>query len=120
MKPNEPCIDYTQIITVILVSFALLTAYYKYIDYQVTMLAKRPEKKNKITVRVLAAGFAAAYAIMLTPAAKETLNFQIYSIEIEAYNILKAIIFLCAMAFVVLTGGLWATNIKGTDNNGGN
>lgn len=118
MKPNEPCIDYTQIITVILVSFVLLTAYYKYLDYQVKMLTKKPETKNKITVRVLAAGFVAAYVVMLLPTSKETLDFQVYSTKIELYNLLKAVIFIGALTFGLITGGTYFSSIiKG---NGGN
>ena len=117
MTVTEPCIDYTQIVTVVLISFALLTAYYKYIDYQVKMLAKRPEKKNKITVRVLAAGFVVAYGVMLFPTAKETLDFQIYSMKIELYNIIRAIIFLGALTFGLITGGTYLSNIKGNAGN---
>ncbi len=103
------------IVTVICV--ALITGYYFYIDYQIKMLAKRPEKKNKITVRVLAAGFSMAYSAMLLPTAKETLDFQVYAVHVELYYLIRAIIFLGAIGFGLITAGTFLSNIKG---NGGN
>lgn len=114
---TEPCIDYTQIVIVGILSVALLVGYYLYIDYQVKMVTNKPEKKNKITVRVLAAGFSIAYSTMLLPMAKETLDFQLYSVKIELYYIIRALIFLGAIGFGLITAGTFLSNIKG---NGGN
>jgi len=117
MTTNEPCIDYTKIIVLIITGCLLLLAYYKYIDYQVKMVTLKPERKNKITVRVLAAGFVAAYLVMLMPMSKETLNFQVYSFKIEMYTTIRAIIFLGAITFGLITGGTFLSNIKGSGRN---
>lgn len=78
------------------------------------MLANKPDTKNKITVRVLAAGFTMAYSIMLLPTSKEALDFFIYGLKIELYAITKAMIFLGALGFGLITGGTaLSTLIKG-------
>lgn len=117
MTTNEPCVDYTQIIIVGFLLVGFLIAYYKYIDYQVKMLNSRPEKKNKITVRVLAAGFSIAYSTMLLPTAKETLDFQLYTVKIELYYLIRALIFLGAIGFGLITAGTFLSNIKGNGRN---
>jgi len=110
---REACVNYTQIIGVGIVCVSLLVAYYFYIDHQVKMAANKPEKSNKITIKVLAAGFALAYGAMLVPTAKDTLDFQIYSMRIELYSLTKALIFLGMIGFGLLTGGTFLSNIKG-------
>lgn len=77
------------------------------------MVVNKPEKTNKITVRVLAAGFTLAYAAMQIPTAKETLDFHVYTVSIELYSLTKAIIFLGMIGFGLITGGTFLSNIKG-------
>lgn len=88
-------------------------AYYIYIDYHIKMLSQTPEKKNKITVKILAAGFAMAYAAMLLPTAKETLDFDVYTVQIRLYFITRALVFLGMIAFGLITGGTYLSNFKG-------
>lgn len=107
------CVDYTELIIVTIVCLALLVAYYLYIDHQIKMVVNKPEKTNKITVRVLAAGFTLAYAAMQIPTAKETLDFHVYTVSIELYSLTKAIIFLGMIGFGLITGGTFLSNIKG-------
>lgn len=112
------CIDYTELIVVTIVCVSLLVAYYLYIDNQVKMIKDKPEKTNKITVRILAAGFTLAYAAMQIPTAKETLDFHVYSLSVELYSLTKAIIFLGMIGFGLVTGGTFLSNIKGNGRNG--
>lgn len=76
-----PCIDYSQIAVVFILCFTIIVVYYLYINKQVKMLANNPDAKNKITVRVLAAGFTMAYSIMLLPTSREALDFVIYGLK---------------------------------------
>lgn len=110
---RETCVNYTQIIGVSIICVSLLVAYYIYIDHQIKMATNKPEKSNKITIKVLAAGFALAYGAMLVPTAKEALDFQFYSIRIELYSLTKALMFLGMIGFGLLTGGTFLSNIKG-------
>lgn len=111
MKPT--CLDVTNIVIVLIFCVSGMVCYYLYIDHHIRMLSKAPEKKNKITVKILAAGFSMAYAAMLLPTAKETLDFQIYKISIELYSITKALIFLGMVGFGLITGGTYLSNVKG-------
>lgn len=113
MNTPVPCVNYTQILGVGIVCISLLVAYYIYIDHQIKMATKQPEKTNKITIRVLAAGFTLAYAAMQIPTAKETLDFHVYSLSIELYSVTKALIFLGMIGFGLITGGTFLSNIKG-------
>jgi len=72
-----------------------------------------PEKTNKITVKILAAGFVIAYGAMLLPPAKETLDFQVYHVSIQLYSITRALIFLGMIGFGLITGGTYLSNFKG-------
>lgn len=100
-----PCTDYTKIAMVSIVCITLIIGYYLFIEYNVKMLTKKPNSTNKITVRVLAAGFTMAYCIMLLPTSKEALDFQVRGTVIELYSVTKALIFLGAIGFGLITGG---------------
>lgn len=111
------CTNYTQIASVSIVCLTLIVAYYLYIEYHIKMLLNKPATNNKITVRVLAAGFTMAYTIMLLPTSKEALDFQLYGLKIELYAITRAMIFLGALGFGLITGGTFlSTLIKGKTN----
>jgi hypothetical protein len=111
------CTDYTQIALVLVVCTTLIVAYYFYIDYQIKMATNKPNASNKITIRVLAAGFTMAYGVMLFPTSREALDFQIYGLKIELYALIKALIFLGALGFGLVTGGTaLSTLIKGKVN----
>jgi len=69
------------------------------------MAVKKPDSINKITIKVLAAGFTAMYCVMLLPTSKEALDFQVYGLKIELYALTKAIIFLVALGLGSITGG---------------
>jgi hypothetical protein len=118
MKNPLPCPEYSRflilnaLITTI-ICLVLLYLYWKFIDTQITKVVNKPEAKNKITVKILAVGFSAAYCIMLFPMAKETLDFQVYSVRIELYSVTKALIFVAALTFGSITGGASLSNIKG-------
>jgi hypothetical protein len=75
----------------------------------------RPEKSHKITVRVLAAGFSAAWSIMQIPYCKTTLDFVYYGHHIDLFIPVNVILFIGMMGFGVITGGTFLTNIKGND-----
>ena len=114
---KQACIDYTQIILVVILCLTLLTAYYLYIDHQIRMLANKPDSKNKITIRVLALGFAMGYSVLLLPFSKESLDFQFYGLKIELYAVTKAIFFLGVLLCGLVTGGTGlSTLIKGKTN----
>lgn len=117
MFTKADCIDYTQLISIFIVCMAFVVGYYIYIDYQIKMVTTKPEKKNKITVRVLAAGFAMAYSAMLLPTAKETLDFQVYQVHVELYFVTRALLFLGMVGFGLITGGTFLSNIKGNGRN---
>lgn len=105
--------DWSLVIIVALICGAALKGYYIFLDHQLKMLNQAPEKKNKITVKILAAGFAMAYGAMLLPTSRETLDFQIYSLHIELYAIVRVIIFLGMIVFGLITGGTYLSNFKG-------
>lgn len=109
----KTCYDVTIVIIIAIVCGAVLKGYYIFLDHQFKMLHQAPEKKNKITVKILAAGFAMAYIAMLAPTAKETLDFQVYKVHVELYSVTKALLFLGAIGFGLITGGTFLTNIKG-------
>lgn len=111
MKHN--CVDWTNVIIVFIICTSGIAGYYIYIEYHIKMYKESPEKKNKITVKILAAGFSMVYALMLLPTSKETLDFQIYKMHIELYAITKAIIFLGLITFGLITGGTYLSNFKG-------
>lgn len=117
LKMKQPCLDYSSVIIVIIVFILCVSGiagYYLYIEHQVKMLTKEPEKKNKITINILAAGFTMAYAAMLMPTAKETLDFIIYGLKVELYSLTKALIFLGMIVTGLVTGGTAiASKIKG-------
>ena len=107
------CYDITMVVIVFLVCGSGILAYYLYIESQVRKIVNTPEKTNKITIKILAAGFAMAYGAMLLPPARETLDFQIYHISIQLYSITRALIFLGMIGFGLITGGTFLSNIKG-------
>lgn len=109
------CYDFTFIVIVIAVIFAFagLRAYYYYIDKQVNIIVKQPEKTNKSIIKILAAGFTAAYIVMLFPNSKDTLDFKFYQWEIQLYAVTKALVFLCAIGFGSVTGGTYLAKLKG-------
>lgn len=108
------CTNYTEIALVVVLCVTIIAAYYFYIDYQIRMATNKPDTTNKITVRVLAMGFAVAYTIMLLPTSKDALDFQLYGMKIELYALVKAAIFLGALGFSLVTGGTaLSTLVKG-------
>jgi hypothetical protein len=117
LNHNNGCVDYTYwgVITILCVTGIIV--YYLYLDAQFKKAVKTPEKANKITIRVLAAGFTLAYGAMLLPTSKETLDFHLYSFNVQLYSITRAIIFLGMIVTALITGGTYlAKFIKG---NGG-
>jgi hypothetical protein len=121
MKNPLPCPEVKEIVIAnvcltIIASVAAIVAlryYYKYIDKQILKVVNKPESKNKITFKVLAVGFGAAYGIMMLPMAKETLDFMVYGIKIELHAVTKAIVFIGMITFGAITGGTQLSNIKG-------
>ena len=107
------CYDITTVVIVFLLCASGIVAYYLYIDSQIKKVVSMPEKTNKITIKILAAGFTMAYAAMLLPTAKETLDFQVYHISIELYALTKALLFLGMLGFGLITGGTYLSNFKG-------
>lgn len=75
----------------------------------------KPVKSRKITVRVLAAGFSAAWAVMQIPYSKTTLDFVYYGYHIDLFIPVNVILFIGMMGFGIVTGGTYLTNIKGND-----
>jgi uncharacterized spore protein YtfJ len=72
---------------------------------------------TKITVRTLAFGFSAAWGILKTQEAKDTLNTIIYGHPVELYAALRIIIFLLMIFFVC---GAGVSFIQNGDNNARN
>lgn len=107
------CYDITFIVIAVIFAFCALRAYYYYIDKQVNIIVKQPEKTNKSIIKILAAGFTAAYIVMLLPNSKETLDFKFYQWEIQLYAVTKALVFLCAIGFGSVTGGTYLAKLKG-------
>lgn len=111
---KSACFDYTIIVLVCIVCLTCLAAYYFYIDSQIKMLVKEPQTKNKITIRILALGFAMGYSVLLLPFSKDSLDFQFYGLKIELYAVTKAIFLLASLGFGSITGGTGlSTLIKG-------
>ncbi len=103
----------TPIIISVIAGAVFLRCYFYYIDKQVHLIVKQPEKANKSIIKILAVGFGSAYVAMLFPNAKETLDFNFYSWQIQLYSITKAIVFLCAIGFGSITGGTFLAKFKG-------
>ena len=107
------CYDITFIVVASIFGFLTLRGYFYYIDKQVGAIVKQPEKTNKSIIKILAAGFTAAYIVMLFPNSKETLDFKFYQWEIQLYAVTKALVFLCAIGFGAITGGTYLAKLKG-------
>jgi len=107
------CYDITYIAIASIFGFLILRGYYYYIDKQVGVIVKQPEKANKSIIKILAAGFTAAYIVMLFPNSKETLDFKFYQWDVQLYAITKSLVFLCALGFGAVTGGTYLAKIKG-------
>ncbi len=118
---NNLCPDFTKFVIAnalitVMICFAALMAfkyYYKFIDQQILKVVAKPESKNKITFKVLAVGFGAAYGVMILPLAKEALDFTVYTVKVELYSVTKALVFIGMITFGALTGGTQLANIKG-------
>lgn len=110
---KQLCYDVTWIVISAIIGFVVIRCYFYYIDKQVHLIVKEPEKANKSVIKILAAGFGAAYVAMLFPNAKETLDFNFYSWQVQLYSITKAIVFLCAIGFGSITGGTFLAKFKG-------
>jgi hypothetical protein len=118
MKIPIECPEFTKyllanIALTVLICASFLYFYDRFIDRQIKKVVTKPEAKNKITIKILAVGFSAAYCVMLFPMAKDTLDFQVYQTKIELYSITKALIFVAALTFGAISGGASLANIKG-------
>lgn len=85
-----------------------------YVIYKIRKVNEhKPEKHNKITIRVVAAGSAAAWALMQIPYSKATLDVVYYNRHIDLYTPINIALFLLMIVSGVITGGTYLTNIKG-------
>ena len=79
---------------------------------------EQQEESKRITIRVLALGFTAAFGIMQLSMAKDSLDFKVYGHSIELYGVVKAIIFLGMIGFGIITGGTFLVSmVKGNGRN---
>lgn len=75
----------------------------------------RPQRTKKITIRVLSAGFSAAWAVMQLPYSKTTLIFKYYGHEVDLHTPLNVLLFFGMIGFGIITGGRFLTNQKGNE-----
>jgi hypothetical protein len=79
----------------------------------------KAEKPHKITIRVIAAGSAAACGIMQLPYSKNTLDVVYYNKHIDLYTPINIALFLLFICSGLLTSGTYMTNtFKGKSNAG--
>jgi len=108
------CYDVTSIIIATILGVCALCMYYIYIYNHVRDIVEMPEKTNKITIKILASGFTAAYALMMLPFVKETLDFDVYTVQVRLFYIVRLILFFGMIIFGLVTGGTFLANfIKG-------
>lgn len=109
ITPNE-CVNYTKLIALFIICLTLFAGWYVYIDNKIRILANQPEATNKITIKVLAYGFAAGWGLMFIPAAKSTLDVMYYGVRVDLYTPVNMIMLLGALMFGTVTGGIAITN----------
>jgi phosphoglycerol transferase MdoB-like AlkP superfamily enzyme len=114
---HEICFNYTQLALTSIMVLCALYAYYHYINNHIRKLVNKPEKTNKITIRVLAAGVTAAFLTMQIPYSRTTLDVNYYSYHVDLYTPINIILFLGMIGLNIVVGGTFLTNIKGNARN---
>jgi hypothetical protein len=107
--PND-CVNYTKLIGLFIICATLFSAWYIYIEKKIIMAVNKTQNNNKITIKVLAYGFAAGWGLMFIPAAKTTLDVIYYNVHIDLYTPVNMIMLLGALMFGTVTGGIAITN----------
>lgn len=111
---KEICYDVTGIIIAAIFGACALCMYYIYIYNRIRDIVDMPEKTNKITIKILASGFTVAYFAMMLPVFKETLDFDVYNVQVRLFYIVRLILFFGMIIFGLVTGGTFLANfIKG-------
>lgn len=111
---REICYNLTGIIIAGLFLFCGVCVYYIYIYNKVKQIVEMPEKTNKITIQILASGFTVTYFAMMLPVFKETLDFDVYNVQIRLFYVVRLILFFGMIIFGLVTGGTFLANfIKG-------